>query len=154
MSAEDRGVRSLLLAFRAQMFCEQKLREECMILAEDSVALDAGSPYALYVQAMARRIEGEHGKAKELFERATLLSGSSSDRVRFNRGIALFFTRDYEQARADLESLIDDPVYSMEARLYLGRLALSLQETDEAYTRFFSAASVAGTGSRTPYLWL
>lgn len=103
--AKDTRIVSLILALRAQLYCNQRMRTECAILARDSVILDPFAPLGYMLKGIAYRNQREYEDAKLAFDQYISLSGELSPEFLFNRGITYYYTRDRELSKLDLEQI-------------------------------------------------
>lgn len=152
---EDPVIRSLVLGMRAYLFCGQKKRTECAILAKDSSQLDPLSAFWLLLQGIAASAAKEYAAAEELFTRAEKLNGVCLVPLcAYYRGVQRFYTGTYTGAVEDLTAVLDNPDRWFEARLFLGRSYMQQKQYTQATEQFTAARNHDWWTDRRSALWL
>lgn len=151
----DPLIRSLFLALRGYIYCVDKKRDACEILAEDSVTLDPLAPFWLLLQGVTHHARREFSKAKEFFTRAKKLGGYCLDTMcLYARGITDFYNADYTWAIEDLSSILDDELYGYDAKIFLWRTFFNKKMFTEAEQRFQQSRDHKWWIDWTSELWL
>ncbi len=151
----DPLIRSLFLALRAYIYCVDKKRDACEILAEDSVTLDPLAPFWLILQWITHHARREFTEAKNFFARAEKLWGYCLDIMcLYARGITDFYNADYTWAIKDLSSIVEDELYGYDAKIFLWRTFYNKKIFSEAQQRFTLSRDSVGGVDRTSELRL
>ena len=162
VQADDPILTSLFLELRAQLYCEQQRFEECTLLANDSVKLDPLAAYGIGLQAWAARGQWAYAQAHELRKKAEQFDIVATNWVQFNRGLTAFYVRDFQAASGDLSVLTvvqtgeKDTQITYDAMLFMGRIALHLEQYEQANTWFLVAKNYKLSQKksvRVPDLW-
>ncbi|MFA7285128.1 MAG: hypothetical protein WC004_04905 [Candidatus Absconditabacterales bacterium] len=151
---KDYSIISLIMSLRASLYCDQKRRLECNVLAQDSTRLDPLAPLGRGINGMALRQQRIFAEAKKNLETYVALSGNLSHDIQFYRGIVTYYTRNRDISTGSLMTLVNHPVYGFDAMIFLGRTYYDLKDTTAARTWFARAQQLRSTGSALPYLWL
>jgi len=151
----DPIIRSLFLVLRAHYYCLQRKRDECEILAQDSVTLDPLSSFGLQLQWAVDHAKRKFTSAEKFFDRAQKWDGFCVDTMcLYARGTTHFYNAQYSWAITDLSSLIDDKSYGFDTKLFLWRTYYNQKIFDKATEWFQASRESAWWVPRTSDLWL
>lgn len=150
----DQWLVSLVLALRWRQMCQQRLRDDCQILAENAISVDPVAPLWHYVVSWPMRVNKDYKWARDILTRASQLSWVENSWLYHNRWLIYFYTRDRELSAEDLQKVQSNLDVWFEAKIFLWRNALEKKNYEWALKRFTQARAEKGTWNVLPYLRL